>query len=66
MDYSISGGGSNVTAAQKDTSATPPTGMDRMKIGVWFNNTDHINGYIRRIGYLSYKVSDTILPKFTT
>ena len=65
-DYSISGGGSTVTAAQKDTSATPPTGMDRMKIGVWFNNTDQINGYIRRIGYLSYKVSDTILPKFTT
>ena len=64
-DYSISGGGSTVTAGQKDTSATPPTGMNKMNIGVWFNNSDQINGYIRRIGYLSYKVSDTILPKFT-
>ena len=65
-DYSISGGGSAVNPSNKDTSGIPPTGLDRMKIGVWFNNTDQINGYIRRVGYLSYKVSDTILPKFTT
>lgn len=55
----------NGTLSTADTSATLPTGLDRLGVGIRGDTGFRINGHIRRIRYWPNRLSDALLQELT-